>query len=193
MKEDRKEESKNERSGWPTPSRIEVAERTTNNLVVKYRYHPLSEGRTRGLNILGIGFIGAGLITIVTGISEIVAGGIVIGALVLGLTWYYPRQCRTIVVDKKLGEISFSDSFSTSNQLPLNVPFTLVKGLTVASQTMASKPEHLLSLTLHPAPQGPFSIGHFTHLLVKSYDGDEIEEIARIISEFSDIQVIRQS
>jgi hypothetical protein len=193
MTEQGKGATKGEGTGWSSPSRIDVTERSPARLEIKYRYHLLSETRARGLILLGIALISVGLLAIVTGVLVMVLWWLVIGTLVLGLTWYYPRSYRNIVINKEAGEISFSDSSVFSERLPMSIPFGHVKCLTIASKTMASKPEHLLSVTLHPVPQGPFHIGNFTHLLVKSYIIDEIEELGRIISEFSDIRVVRQS
>jgi hypothetical protein len=181
-----------EGASWESQSRIEVAERSPDRLKIKYHYHIFLEKRARFFIILGVFFISAAIITLAFGITEIVVMGIVIGALVLVFTWYYPRQCHIIVVSKEVGEISFSDSSVFSERLPMSIPFGHVKCLTIASETMASKPEHMLSVTLHPAPQGPFHVSIFTRLLVRSYSIDEIEELARIISEFSDIRVVRQ-
>ncbi|NMC06943.1 MAG: hypothetical protein GYA24_17125 [Candidatus Lokiarchaeota archaeon] len=180
-------------TGWASPKKIEVVEQSPDRLKIKYRYHMISKYLTLFLLALGIFFIGAGVIVIVIGIEELSPVAFFIGGLVLSLMWIYPRQCRMIVVDKKSNEISFSDWVFLANRIPLNVSIDLVKGLTIATEIMASKPEHLLSITLKPVPQGPFSIGHFTHLLVKSYDASEIEELTGIISEFSGIPVIRQS
>ena len=181
-----------ERLSWASPSRIEVAVRSPDRLAIKYRYHLLSEGRAICLRFLGLVFIGLGLIAIATGIIEIVIGGIFLGVLVLVLTWFYPRQYRNIEVNKKTGEISFSDSSLFSDRLPMSIPFELVKCLTVASQTIASKPENMFSVTLNPTSPGQFNASHLTRLLVRSYSSDDIEELARIVSEYSDIRVVRQ-
>jgi len=182
-----------ERAGWSPPGRIEIAGRSPARLAIKYRYHLLSAARARTFLVLGIAFIGAGLLFLVTGIHAATLGCLLSGGVILGATWHYPRQFRNIVISKEKGEISFSDSSVFSNRLPMAVPAGQVKCLTIAAQVMASKPEYMLSITLHPVPQEPFSVVNLTKLLVKSYSSDDVEELARIISGFSDFRVVRQA